>query len=384
VKRALIIWEGVPGPGRSGGHVQGLNYALALRDTGWQVTIVCDGARAGDTPGLAGLAELGFEAWFGPHCEDVRAGLAVESMRELLREGAFDLVLANFWHTAERYGPLVREELAGARMIVDMVDLVFVREDRERRLGAIERTGSDALRVAGELGTYADADAVIAVAERERDAIELFCAPAGGVHVVPLSPAGWPAEPVPGPEGRSGILLVGSWRHRPNTDGLDLLLDEVLPLVRERMAERVPVRIVGTQLGAELAERLVRGAHDLDVVGRVPSLAAELNAARVLAAPLRFGAGVKVKVLDASAWGLPVVTTRIGAEGLAPAALEALSVADGPSAFADGLCSLLTDDEEWRRRSATAQDWVRAAHGPELVRATFLAAVEAALAVPRD
>jgi len=81
--------------------------------------------------------------------------------------------------------------------------------------------------------------------------------------------------------------------------------------------------------------------------------------ARVAIAPLRFGAGVKGKVIEAMAHGVPCVTTTTGAQGLDAGADNALRVGDTPEEQAQMILNLLADDETWRRQVAAARDFVR-------------------------
>jgi glycosyltransferase involved in cell wall biosynthesis len=103
------------------------------------------------------------------------------------------------------------------------------------------------------------------------------------------------------------------------------------------------------------------------------------HTARVAVVPLHFGAGVKLKVVEALREGVPLVTTSIGAQGLARLEMVA-SVHDGDEAFADAVCRLLTDDALWMKRSAAQVDYVAERYS----EAAFNASLTAALAqVPR-
>ena len=81
------------------------------------------------------------------------------------------------------------------------------------------------------------------------------------------------------------------------------------------------------------------------------------QSSRVVVAPLRFGAGVKLKVLEAMAHGVPVVTTSVGAQGL-PGLKDFIPVADDPEGIADSIIDLLTDDARWLTVSKAAQGYI--------------------------
>jgi glycosyltransferase involved in cell wall biosynthesis len=158
----------------------------------------------------------------------------------------------------------------------------------------------------------------------------------------------------PGRQGyheRVGIAYVAGWvagPTSPNADGLRWFVSDVLALVRAA----VPwVRVSVT--GANPPEDLLRLADDnLHFTGHVPDLAGFYARARVVMAPIRFGAGVKVKTIQALQYGVPVVSTECGAEGIETSGLEPIAVADDAAGFAAALITLLTDQDEWERRRA--------------------------------
>jgi glycosyltransferase involved in cell wall biosynthesis len=96
-------------------------------------------------------------------------------------------------------------------------------------------------------------------------------------------------------------------------------------------------------------------------------LAIYYSRARVASAPLLFGGGMKGKVVEAMRYGLPMVTTSFGAQGLAGAG-DALGVHENPSDLANDLIRLLADDDEWRRRSAAGLEYVRQHFSREAMR----------------
>jgi glycosyltransferase involved in cell wall biosynthesis len=115
----------------------------------------------------------------------------------------------------------------------------------------------------------------------------------------------------------------------------------------------VRLRVTGARPPREALS--VAGPH-VDFLGFVPDIAALYDRALVAIAPIRFGAGVKIKTLEAMQYGVPVVATRIGAEGLGTGVEEAIDIVDDPASFAEFVITLLTDEEKWkeRRRSMAA------------------------------
>jgi len=145
------------------------------------------------------------------------------------------------------------------------------------------------------------------------------------------------AEPVPGPARRIGFLA--SFGHQPNVDAALYFAGEILPLIRERAPDAEFV-VAGKNPPAALLEMKDAGVSCLGFVRDVPAF---YGAVDLVVAPIRFGGGIKLKVLEAMACGKAVVTTSVGAEGIAGADDGALVVADDPQEFAGAVVSLLAD-----------------------------------------
>ncbi len=155
------------------------------------------------------------------------------------------------------------------------------------------------------------------------------------------------------------VLFVGNFRHPPNLDAIRHLLKRILPLVQ---AARPQVRLVVA--GAEPPPALVAALErqGAECLGRVPEIRDLLGRYAVFAAPVLSGSGVRVKVLEAFAAGIPVVSTRLGAEGLCGPGSGLAEIADRPRDFAKAVVRLL-EDRRWARaiaraaRGAVERDW---------------------------
>ena len=133
------------------------------------------------------------------------------------------------------------------------------------------------------------------------------------------------AEMTRAPE-RASVLFLGSLDWRPNLDAVTLLLDRIFPLVREQEPE-ARLAIVGRRPPAWLVSR-VAGMPGVELHADVPDVRPYLASATAMTVPLRIGGGSRLKILEAMAAGTPVVSSRVGAEGLSVTADEHLKVAD--------------------------------------------------------
>lgn len=164
----------------------------------------------------------------------------------------------------------------------------------------------------------------------------------GRVDVVPngVDCAALPARSRPAE--RAEVLFLGRMDYGPNVDGVRQLLEEILPHVRRR---DVQVRIVGAN-PPPVIHRLASSAPvAVEVTGFVPDTDPFLASARMLVVPLRVGGGTRLKILEALARGVPVITSSLGGEGLALEHGQDALIADDPFRFGHYIDQLIEDDE---------------------------------------
>ena len=167
------------------------------------------------------------------------------------------------------------------------------------------------------------------------------------------------------PEARE-LLFLGSLDWRPNLDGIDVLLDRVMPLVLAQEPE-ARLTIVGRNPSAALARRIGELPY-ARLHADVPDVRPYLTRATALAVPLRIGGGSRLKILEATAAGVPVVSTRVGAEGLRFTAGRDLAIADTPEEMAAALVDTIRRPADAAARAKNARaviesfyDWSRLA-----------------------
>lgn len=158
------------------------------------------------------------------------------------------------------------------------------------------------------------------------------------------------------PDGRAGVLFVAGFAHPPNVDAAGFLVRDVMPLVWAR-EPGLRLSLVGANPSRDVLDLV---GPLVEVTGFVSDeeLLRRYSTARVAVVPLRFGAGVKSKVVEALQQGLPLVTTTVGAQGL-PGVHAVCDVADDPGAIAADILALLGDDMLWRTRSASGAAYAR-------------------------
>ena len=339
-RRALVVDSHVPNGRRDAGSVAILSHMGALQRLGYEVAFVPADLGVKGQPGLSELTAAGIECY----------GLPVfGSVEEVLRRqaGNFALVYLHRLPNAARYTPMVRHYCSNAHLIYGVADLHHVRIHRQ---GLVEGRGelvaaASRMRFAEFMAAWAAA-AVITHSEVEAASLRAAL-PGVRVHVVPWSVALRPT-PVPAAR-RHGLAFIGGYAHAPNADAARWLVHDIMPLVWQRAPE-IECLLVGHDLPDDLSHVTTRGVVP---IGPVRDLSEVFDRVRLTVAPLAFGAGIKGKVLDSLAAGVPCVCTPVAAEGLAlPAALDACTAGDAHG-LADAIV-VLHDDLAWNRRAAQA------------------------------
>lgn len=188
-----------------------------------------------------------------------------------------------------------------------------------------------------------------------------------GVMARAITPYALPAHttPPPLPEGRAGLLFVAGFGHPPNEDAACWFMAEILPIIRAAHPE-----IAVTLAGSNPTERVrALAGPGIEVTGFISDeeLDRRYGKARVVICPLRYGAGIKLKVVEALHQGIPLVTTTTGAQGL-PGVERICGVADEPALFAAMVERLLTDDAAWSAQAAAQRGFVGETFSADAIR----------------
>lgn len=256
------------------------------------------------------------------------------------------------------------------KIVFDMVDAHFVRLGREYEITGNEKLSVEARRSkARELDLAQSSDQVWCASESDKRAISGAVDEKRLVVIPTIHPLRDRAKP---PGERAGLLFIGSFYHRPNSDAVNYFMREIYPLIKEVLPS-VTFYIVGTGASPEIE---AYNSATVRVMGYVPDINPLLNNVRVFVAPLRFGAGVNGKIGEALSYGLPVVTTSIGAEGVGLTSGENAMIADDPREFAKNVIRVYRDMDLWRRLSDSGYKHIENHFTPEVVGQKIEAALK--------
>jgi O-antigen biosynthesis protein len=338
--RALVIDDRIPKSRRDAGSSAILSHIGSLQRLGYEVTFAPAAEFSAAGADVAALEEIGVVCCRRPFYGSVEELLSCQS-------GEFDVIYLHRISNAEKYGALARQHFPKARLIYSVADLHHLR--LMRQAAAEDRPELTALanraRVA-EFVAAANADVVITHSPQEAQVLKTQVRGAN-VHVVRWSVTPRPTN-VPFAQ-RHDIAFIGGYGHAPNQDAARWLIGEIMPLVWEHDPT------IGCLLvGSDMPDEIRRLCDDRVVaVGHVADLAEVFDQVRLTVAPLAYGAGVKGKVLESLAAGIPCVCTPIAAEGLDLPETFRTCIADGATALADTM-RYLHDNEAANENCARA------------------------------
>ncbi|UGB45001.1 glycosyltransferase [Frateuria edaphi] len=334
----LIVDHYIPQPDQDAGSRVMVDFMRSMRSLGLRVVFWPDNLWY-DKPYARQLQQMGIEVIYG----QAWAGNFEKYMAEY--GSALRHVMLSRPYVARKYIEAVRSR-SEARLLYFGHDLHFRRMRLRNEVQAVPGLAEQAREMELlERGVWKDCDVVLYPSEEEA-AMVRDLEPGVDARAVPL--VAFDSVTRAESDGRQGILFVAGFAHPPNVDAAMWLVDEILPRIRQNNPD-VALDLVGSNPSDEVK---ALASDDVTVHGYVDTARLEemYARARVVIAPLRFGAGVKLKVLEAMRHGVPLVTTSVGAQGLPDLAAD-IPVHDDPAELARSVSLLLDDDAEWARVS---------------------------------
>lgn len=369
-KHVLVVDHYIPQWDKDAGSRTMLQFIQAMIALDWQVTLWPDNLFY-DAPYARVLQAMGVEVIAGPAFVNGFDGFCQE------RADLYDVVLLSRPHIAVNYIDMVRAHTR-ARVYYYGHDVHFRRMQNQRDLGLAEAPTEAAIEAmrAQELKVCDQSDLVLYPSVEEAELMSGLVARGVACRAIPAYCFG-PDELDQAAAGialradRHGpveLLFVGGFAHTPNVDGIVWFVDEVLPLLRGRLDVRL--RVAGSKPSQAIYDL---AAADVEILGFVSDerLLELYDEADLVVAPLRYGAGVKGKVVEAMARGVAVITTDVGAQGL-EAMQPHLFIGNSADEFAEALIRASERDAAARAARA-ALDGVRQEFSQDSIGAVFSA-----------
>jgi glycosyltransferase involved in cell wall biosynthesis len=380
----LLLASSLPYPPHGGGALRTFGIIRGLYEAGHDVSLACfhdDAVAVSSTP----LAEYCSRIETVPPPQrsmtdrlralalsgqpDLAGRLESSAMRDTLRRllSAVDFDVVQFQGLEMAiYLPFVREHQPTARLVYDAFNAEYM---LQRRIAEVDRGNPRKLHAAlystiqaGRIARFerqicASADAVIAVSSEDAESLRPF-RPDGKVYLLPngiyVDDYAQPRQALD--LGHHALVFTGKMDYRPNVDAALWFTGTILPLIRRRCPD-AKLYIVGQK--PQFSLQSLSEKNNVEITGWVAEVQPFLHAAAVYVAPLRMGAGTRLKMLEAMASGCAIVATPVAASGLEPETQAAMLLADSETTFADAVIRLLEAPEERAELGLRAREAVR-------------------------
>lgn len=243
---------------------------------------------------------------------------------------------------------LIKDKANGKKIIYDMVDLHYLRMERENNYIDVVTNEREKEIIFFKEKEYAGmniSDAVISISDEEKNTVSEQGVKKDKIFTV--SNIHKPVNNIPlGFSKRDGLLFIGGYNHLPNIDAVKFLHNQIMPLVWAKN-DKIRIFILGPDFPVDLKDKF--HSERFQILGYQETVDFWFENSRVFVAPLRYGAGVKGKIGQALEFKLPVITTGIGAEGMSlEDAKTALISDENPQNFADKILELYDNENLWQ------------------------------------
>ncbi|MGA2912007.1 MAG: glycosyltransferase [Methanoregula sp.] len=332
-KKILVIDHYVPTYDKDAGSYRMCNLLKILVDLGYRVTFIGDNLEKLE-PYTTHLQKNGIEVIYYPTVQSIE--------KYLIDYGkCFEIVLISRPHIAIKHLDNIKKNCKNAKIIFDTVDLQFL---RERRRAEIENDvniliESEKLKnIELLLARRCDLTLVVSQIEKElllKEDPSLCIDVLSTIHEVKQCDMPF--------ADRKDLMFLGGFVHLPNIDAMRWFVKEIFPHIMQGVSD-IKLYIIGSNPPQEI-ENLA--FNNIVVVGYCEDLTPYFNNCRVFIAPLRYGAGVKGKINQSMSYGLPVVTTPIGAEGMNLIDGNNVLIGQTPVEFAKKVLQIYKDKELW-------------------------------------
>lgn len=352
-KNVLIVDHYVPEFDKDSGSVRMTGIIKIMLDLGYRVTLWPQNLYQSH-PYTDYFQNLGVQVIYG--CVDFKEYSKKYGLY-------YDVVILSRPSVAPNYIDLVDKYYQNAKIIYDTVDLSFLRIGRLSEINTEPEVAYEtAMWKKLELGIMQRVDATLVVSEVEKKILDETL-PDNHVTVV-SNIHNLRESSVNGFENRKDLLFIGGFRHLPNVDAILWFANSIMPLITKEQPS-IKLNIVGSYPPQEI---LNLSSKNIKVWGYVENVDPLFNKCAVFVAPLRYGAGVKGKVGQAAEYGLPVVSTSIGIEGMHMEDMIDCLVADDEKGYAKAVLKLLADKDLWLKVSNNSRKVIARHFSPAVAK----------------
>lgn len=373
--KVLILSPVPPEPNSSAAGKRIMDFIEAFLDWNWTVDLATTGTESQFQVPLKTLSDLGITCSFIKPNDD-----GFDSWLKAINP---DIVIFDRFYIEEQFGWRVEQVCPEALRVLETCDLHSLREVREQNHFLSDPTQLHCQMLQShkglrELASVFRCDLSLTISDFEFSLlINQFQIPKELVFYCPF----WIKSQGPKRktfEERENISWIGNFNHPPNWDSVRWLRNEIWPLI-QKLNPQLKMSVYGAY-PSEKVMQLHRPEIGFNVLGRAENSVQVLESSKVLLAPLRFGAGLKGKILDAALAGTPIVTTGIGAEGLGPATEFPGVIFDQPDDLAEACVQLSSERDLWLNSHSKAALFLKSLFDSERLKTDLRRALEAKLA----
>ena len=302
------------------------------------------------------------------------------SFDDFVRQLNPTLVLFDRFVTEEQFAWRVTQSCPKALKILDTEDLHFLRKARQQALkDATDVKDANLFTETAkrEIASILRCDLSLIISEFEMKLLaDTFAVSKEILYYLPFMVTKLPdSSNFPEFEQRTNFMTIGNLLHGPNVDSVLYLKKEIWPLIKKQLPQ-AQLYIYGNYAPEHILE-LHNQKQGFYIMGWADSVAHVMQKARVCLAPLRFGAGLKGKLLDAMLYGTPGVTTSIGAEGMYGDLLTPGVIADTPESFAELSVALYSDKIKWQQNAQRGVEIIKARYNGKAIAKDFMTRLDA-------
>ncbi|MDB4115071.1 glycosyltransferase family 4 protein [Flavobacteriaceae bacterium] len=315
--------------------------------------------------------------------------IGVTTQQIVINDSSFDdfvrqlnptIVLFDRFVTEEQFAWRVTQSCPKALKILDTEDLHFLRKARQQALkDAIDVKDANLFTETAkrEIASILRCDLSLIISEFEMKLLaDTFAVSKEILYYLPFMVTKLPdSSNFPEFEQRTNFMTIGNLLHGPNVDSVLYLKKEIWPLIKKQLPQ-AQLYIYGNYAPQHILE-LHNQKQGFYIMGWADSVANVMQKTRVCLAPLRFGAGLKGKLLDAMLYGTPGVTTSIGAEGMYGDLLTPGVIADTPESFAELSVAIYSDKIKWQQNAQRGVEIVKARYNGKAIAKDFMTRLDA-------
>ena len=375
-QKLLFLAATWPEPASSAAGARTLQLLACFLEDYWQITLMC---AAEPRPHTAELPD---------GIRSLPLSLNDSHMDEVFKNLQPDVVIFDRFMLEEQYGWRIAQQCPHALRLLDTIDLHSLREIRRcARQQNRSRVFSDwfgdlPLR---ELAAIYRSDLTLLISEAETEILaQELKFPSDLLHTLPFlltqQEQNLPSQS-PSFHQRQDFISIGNFRHPPNADAVRYLSESLWPRIRQH-CPNANLKLYGADLSPAL-QQLHRPANGFLICGRADDALVEMRKARICLAPLRFGAGLKGKLLDAMRAGTPSITTPTGAEGMQGPFPWPGAVTNDPEDFIQQAIQFYQDESAWQQAQSRIPDLLRR-FDRETHRLPLMDRIQTLLAQPRQ